>query len=426
VFNQIRRTIRSSKSISAKTHKVNKNEIPEAKMFNKQSYDGYIKTFSQFIFFKNSKETEKEFPGAKKSLDIFKYLLTNYERKVQKKELCDIFWPEMSEQKAKQNLSSNLYYLRKGLDKIFEKKSFGKFFIRSNSHVCWLNKPPEVGFDFEIFENRIDQAEKQNNQEIKKSFLLEAIDIYTGDYLPFCNYSWAKGKRKEYQEKVVRIILELIDIDNFQSEDKIEELYEKGFSIAPLNEKLVMSKLQHLNKKDKTLESLKVYQEFKNRLENEFSIAVPAKIQDMMSHIIKNNQIIRVPVDFKKQDNFLGIGEFQKIIAYELNARNRKSLLLSVYFKNGFEEMINIQKFSQELFSKVRKGDRFSYINRVLLVLFSETGKIDLPLLIERFFPYFEKYCKEFGAKYKWHEVKHKKTKLITYGEWKYNDRGES
>jgi two-component SAPR family response regulator len=388
-------------------------------MFSKQSYNAYIKTFSQFIFFKNSKETETDFPGAKKSLDIFKYLLTNYEKKVQKKELCDIFWPEMNEEKAKQNLSSNLYYLRKGLDKIFEKDSFGKFFIRSNSHVCWLNKPPEVGFDFEIFENSINQAEKQNNQEIKKRLLLDAVDIYTGDYLPFCNYTWAKRKRKEYQEKAVRIILELIDIDNFQSEDKIEELYEKGLSIAPLNEELVMSKLQYLNKKDKTIESMKVYEEFKNRLENELSIAVPAKIQYMMSDIIKNNQIIRVPVDFKKHENFLEIGEFQKIIAYELNARNRKSLLLSVHFKRGFEEMINIPKFSQELFSKIRKGDRFSYTNRVLLILFSETGKIDLPLLIERFFPYFEKYCKEFGAKYKWHEVKHKKTKLITYGEWK-------
>jgi len=212
-------------------------------MFNKQAYKAYIKTFSQFVFIKDGEKTEKDFPGAKKSLDIFKNLLTNYDRKVQKKELCEIFWPEMGEEKAKQNLSSNLYYLRKGLDKIFEKESFGKFFIRSNSHVCWLNRPSEIGFDFEIFENLLFQAEKQSNQEIKKLYLMDALDLYTGDYLPFCNYSWAKRKRKEYREKAIGIILELIDMGNFKTEKKLEEFYDKGFTIAPLNEKLVLKKL---------------------------------------------------------------------------------------------------------------------------------------------------------------------------------------
>jgi len=191
-------------------------------MLINQSYKEYIKTFSQFVFIKDGEKTEKDFPGAKKSLDIFKYLLTNFGRKVQKKELCDIFWPEMNEEKAKQNLSSNLYYLRKGLDKIFEKESFGKFFIRSNSHVCWLNKPSDIGFDFEIFEENINNAERQTNREIKKRDLLDALEIYTGDYLPFCNYNWAKRKRKEYREKVVRIILELINMDDIQSDELVE------------------------------------------------------------------------------------------------------------------------------------------------------------------------------------------------------------
>ena len=325
----------------------------------------------------------------------------------------------MSEEKAKQNLSSNLYYLRKGLDKIFEKESFGKFFIRSNSHVCWLNKPHEIGFDFEVFEDLVSQAEKQTNLELKKRCLLDALDIYTGDYLPFCNYRWAKTKRKEYQEKVVGIILELINMDNFESEKTVEELYEKGFAIAPLNEKLVLSKLNYLNNRGKTLESIKVYKEFKNRLEHEFSIAVPLEIEALMSEIIKKNTIIRVPSAFKEKKNFLEISEFRKIISFEMNARNPKSLLLSVSFSNGFEEKMNIKKFSEELFNSVREGDRITYTNKVLLVLFSETGKMDLPILIERFYPYFERHCSESGAKYKWHELKHKKTKMITYGEWK-------
>jgi len=388
-------------------------------MFNKQTHKAYIKTFSQFVFIKNGEKTEKDFPGAKKSLDIFKNLLTNYDRKVQKKELCEIFWPEMSDEKAKQNLSSNLYYLRKGLDKIFEKESFGKFFIRSNSHVCWLNRPPEIGFDFEIFENLLFQAENQSNQELKKIYLMDALDLYAGDYLPFCNYNWAKRKRNEYREKAVGIILELIDMDDFQSEKLLEELYDKGSTIAPLNERLVLRKLDYLNKKDQILESIKIYKAFKDRLENQFSLAVPSEIQEMMTDILKRNKISKVPVDFKEQENFVDIEEFQKIIQYEINARNPKSLLLSVCLPDDFEANINIKKFTRDLFGSVRKGDRITYTNQVLLLLFSETQKMILPVLIERFYPHFEKHCKDMGVKYKWHELKHKKTKLMTYGEWK-------
>ena len=388
-------------------------------MLKTQSYKGFIQTFSHFAFFKETQKSELGFPGAKKSLDIFKCLLTNHRRKMQKQELCDIFWPDMSAEKAKQNLSSNLYYLRRGLDQIYEKESFGKFFIRSNSHVCWLNKPPDIGFDFEIFEDHIKEAENQTNREIKKRILLDAVDVYKGDFLPFCNYNWAKRKRKNYQDQLVRIILELIDIDDFPSENKIEQLYEKGFSTVPLSEKLIKSRLAYLNEKNRTLESIRLYKAFKNQLENEFSIAVPGEIQDMMSDIFQKNHITKVPFDLKNQEKFLEISEFQKIVAYELNARNPKSLILTVQLKDKFEEHMNIKKFSQDVFGKVRKGDRFTFTNQVLFILFSETDKIDLPLLIERFYPYFEKYCRDFGAKYKWYELKHKKTKLITYGEWK-------
>jgi len=391
----------------------------EAKMVNNKNYKGYIRTFSQFVFIKDNEKSEKDFPGAKKALDIFKNLLTNYGHKVQKTELCEIFWPDMSEEKAKQNLSSNLYYLRKGLDKIFEKESFGKFFIRSNSHVCWLNKPPEMGLDFEVFEELIEQGDSQSNQALKKRYYFDALEIYTGDYLPFSNYNWAIRKRKEYQEKAIHVILKLIGMDDVLSENEKENLFEKGFSIAPLNEVLVLKKLEFLRQQDKVLDIIKVFKDFKNRLESEVSIAVPREIELFMADILKRNTVSKVPNEFKAHQNYVEINELQKLISFELNARNPKTLLLSVNLLNGLENQKDIKKMSEHLFRSVRGGDRISYSNNHLFILFTEIQKIDLPSLIERFYPYFEKYFKETGAKYKWHEIKHKKTKLITYGEWK-------
>jgi len=388
-------------------------------MVNKSEFKGYIKTFSQFLFVTDSEKSETDFPGAKKSLDIFKYLLTNYDRKVLKKELCETFWPDMSEEKAKQNLSSNLYYLRKGLDEVFEKESFGKYFIRSNSQVCWINKPFDIGFDFVIFEELIKEIIQKPNEQGQKRNMFEALNIYKGDFLPFCDYKWALRKRKQYRDKAVDLIIRLIETDDDGSKEAIEAYYKRGFEINPLDERLVMSRLKYLRDNHNSIEVLKLYREFKARLEEEYSICVPPMIEEFMSEMIKKNNIERVPNFLKNHTNFSDIAQFKEIISFELKRRDPKALLLSVGFSDGFEEKLDLKRFSEELFKMIRQGDRVTYLQSVLFILFSETGKMNLPVLIERFYPHFENHLKAIGAKYRWHELKHSQTKLITYGEWK-------
>jgi hypothetical protein len=81
--------------------------------------------------------------------------------------------------------------------------------------------------------------------------------------------------------------------------------------------------------------------------------------------------------------------------------------------------MIDKKGFSRDFFMKIRLGDRVTFAAGNIFVLFSEADKLSLPILINKFFPVFDKYCKGARIKYKWHEVSTKKTNLITYGEWK-------
>ena len=41
-------------------------------MINNKNFKGYIRTFSQFVFIKDNEQSEKDFPGAKKALDILR------------------------------------------------------------------------------------------------------------------------------------------------------------------------------------------------------------------------------------------------------------------------------------------------------------------------------------------------------------------
>jgi two-component SAPR family response regulator len=42
---------------------------------------------------------------SKKELELFKYLMVNYEQKIKKYHILELFWPGMDEKNARQNLS---------------------------------------------------------------------------------------------------------------------------------------------------------------------------------------------------------------------------------------------------------------------------------------------------------------------------------
>jgi DNA-binding SARP family transcriptional activator len=382
-------------------------------------FNGYIQTFGTLGFYKNGELYEDDFPGAKKSLDIFKYLICNYKRKSLKKEICDIFWPNMSENKAKQNLSSNLYYLRKGLDVIYDKGSFGKFFIRSNSHLCWLNKPLELEYDFEMFESYVTKASEQKSDKIREEYLVKALEFYKGDFFQNANEVWIIAKRKFYKEKVIEVLLDLIEIEKKKSESNLDQYFEKAMKINPTEERVIFEKIKYLSENNDLLGAVNCYREYKKKLVDEYKITSSPKIDEFISSITKDYKVEVVPKHFTENINYVNMSKFQEICAFELRRRDPKSLLLTLCFKDFDETMIDKKGFSRDFFMKIRLGDRVTFAAGNIFVLFSEADKLSLPILINKFFPVFDKYCKGARIKYKWHEVSTKKTNLITYGEWK-------
>jgi len=382
-------------------------------------FNGYIQTFGTLGFYKNGELYEDDFPGAKKSLDIFKYLLCNYKRKNLKKEICDIFWPNICENKAKQNLSSNLYYLRKGLDLIYQKDSFGKFFIRSNSHLCWLNRPLELEYDFEMFEGFLAKASEQLSDKIKEEHLINAIQLYKGDFFQNADEPWIISKRKFYQEKAIEIILNLIEIEKNKPDGNPEIYFDKALKINPTEERIIFEKIKYLAESNDLLGAVNCYREYKKELIDKYKITSSPKIDEFIALITKDYKVEAIPKHFTENANYVNMGKFQEICSYELRRRDPKSLLLTLNFSELSDKAFERRGFSRDFFMKIRLGDRVTFASGNVFVLFSEADKLSLPILINKFFPVFEKYCKGARIKYKWHEMNHKKTKLITYGEWK-------
>src|SRR6056297_600242 len=180
----------------------------------KQENSITIRTFGGLSFFKNDEDLTKDFHGSRKALEIFKYIITYYDQKVSKSRICEVFWSGMEEGKAKQNLSSNLYYLRRGLDELFNAEGFGKHLIRANNKLCWVNLPAGVSLDLIDFTDYYEQVNDMdaNDQNAREKLLEKIIELYKGDFLADEKAFWMDSRRAAIKNIAINSIHELIKI----------------------------------------------------------------------------------------------------------------------------------------------------------------------------------------------------------------------
>jgi hypothetical protein len=282
-----------------------------------------------------------------------------------------------------------------------------------------LNKPSELEYDFEMFENYIKSSSEQISNKIKEEYLLKALNLYKGDFFQNADEPWIVAKRKFYKEKIIDVLINLVEIEKDKESGNPENYFEQALKINPINERIVFEKIKFLAKNNDLLSAVNSYRDYKKRLVEVYKITSSPKIDDYISGITKEYQVEAVPEHFTENINYVSMSKFQEICAFELRRRDPKSLVLTLNFKEVSENNFEKKEFSRDFFMKIRLGDRVTFTSSNIFVLFSEADKLSLPMLINKFFPVFEKYCKGSRIKYRWHEVCNKKTVLITYGEWK-------
>ena len=98
----------------------------------------FIQTFGKFAIKNGSESVQIPFKRSQKAQEITRFLIAYRNRKISKDFLCEEFWPGMDFYSAKHNLSTTMYLIRKGFDKVVEEKDFGKKMFKTSSQMCWL------------------------------------------------------------------------------------------------------------------------------------------------------------------------------------------------------------------------------------------------------------------------------------------------
>jgi predicted ATPase/DNA-binding SARP family transcriptional activator len=127
----------------------------------------------------------------KKARQLFKVLLTCRNRWSTKDDLIELLWPDSDPESGSTNLRSAIHALRRALD--VSQLYPDVIMVFTDRTSVWLRSDPELWVDADEFEHALERAHAAVDQV---PLLLEADQLYTGDYLPEDVYEdWSIERR---------------------------------------------------------------------------------------------------------------------------------------------------------------------------------------------------------------------------------------
>ena len=169
-----------------------------------------IKTLGFVEIFRD--ETKPFAPDAwttKRARDIFCFIATSKNRRVEKDILIDAFWGEDELETIEKNFHPTISHIRKALN---SRQSFKQNFLVFRDGAYQLNPEFAYSIDTEDFENFISEAEKAKREKDAKGFranLEAAYAVYRGEFMAGVYDDWAEERRVYYAEQFARILTAL-------------------------------------------------------------------------------------------------------------------------------------------------------------------------------------------------------------------------
>ncbi|WP_368505013.1 response regulator [Alkalihalophilus sp. As8PL] len=212
--------------------------------------------------------------------ELFAFLLTHHDQYVDRDHILDQLWPEYDYKKAKVYLHTSISYLRQLL------KGYGYVSVitfQANKYKLRLDQFQWdlLAFDqldiatFKLTDDNVGQMEK-------------VIEAYKGDYLEREGYDWAREKMILIQAKYIKLLEHLSDyFQQIHARDLYVCMVKRLLQQNPYSEKYVQQLMNYYIHVGERREAIKVYQDFKELLNEELGI-MPAHSTRAVYHTIVN------------------------------------------------------------------------------------------------------------------------------------------
>jgi len=128
------------------------------------------------------------------------FFFLSHPQGVTKEEVGLAFWPDSSTAELKLRFKNAIYRLRHAV---------GTDVVIFNDNFYLFNRSLDYEYDVQMFLNNLDRAEEEKNPEKRGGFLLAAVDLYKGRYLPDIDGDWAELDRHKYASQYLQALHEI-------------------------------------------------------------------------------------------------------------------------------------------------------------------------------------------------------------------------
>jgi LuxR family transcriptional regulator, maltose regulon positive regulatory protein len=142
----------------------------------------------------------------KRARDIFCYIASSRNRRVEKDVLIDAFWGAEDLRTIEKNFHPTISHIRKALN---YKQPLKQNFLVFRDGAYQLNPEFSYTIDTEIFEDLIKEAERAKRGEDDETFrrkVEEAFEIYRGEFMSGIYDDWAEERRLYFAEQQARLL----------------------------------------------------------------------------------------------------------------------------------------------------------------------------------------------------------------------------
>lgn len=246
-----------------------------------------INTLGEFSLTYGENTVNDQSSRSKKLWLLLEYLITFRDREISQNGLIDLLWPEDEISNPANTLKTLLHRVRAVIAELDYPS--GNDLIRCRRGTYAWNNDIDSVIDCEVFEELCQNAEQEPDPEKRLEYLLQAIDIYKGDFLPKAALeAWAVPISTYYHTQYIRIVHESIDL--LQKRDRHEDIIsvcQRATAIDPYEESLHCAMIRALYASGSVQNAMQHYEYITKMLYSQFGVSPSEELTSLYREIVK-------------------------------------------------------------------------------------------------------------------------------------------
>jgi len=303
--------------------------------------------------------------AGRKTLSFLQYLVVYHKRSVSSEELIEEFWPERSNNPGGA-LRRMLFEVRNLLKAMFPEQD--DLLLTLSGGYAWN---PDVCLDLDTarFEAACLEAGKKSGEE-RLMFLLSAISLYKGDFLPANGSGWALGLRQYYRALYLDACKAALPLLGKKEEwPEILGICERAYKVDFATEDFTAYAMRALLAMGQREQAIEKYEAFRTKMVREFGMSPSGQVEQLYilaAGLNKRDLGVSDVFSLLRGENgegkafFCTFEMFQGIVALErrnLARSKEKSTLAIVSLGNGADPDTDVRRLERILLEGLRAGD---------------------------------------------------------------------